>query len=46
MAIENPDDFVKIRELQVKKGQITQEQADAEKKVYDDVSKTFNAVKG
>ena len=45
MAIENPDDFVKIRELQVKKGQITQEQADAEKKVYDDVSKTFNAVK-
>ena len=45
MAIENPEDFAKIKELQLKQGQISQQQFDNETKIYNDVSKTYNAVK-
>lgn len=45
MAIENPKDFAKIKELQLKQGQISQQQFDNETKIYNDVSKTYNAVK-
>ncbi|MFN8296742.1 MAG: hypothetical protein U0T69_11135 [Chitinophagales bacterium] len=46
MAIENPEDFARIKQLQLERGHITQEQLDAETKIYDEVSKSYNAVKG
>ena len=45
LAIDNPIDFKKIRQIQVEKGQLTQDEVDKEAKIYEDVSRTYNASK-